>query len=63
MQAVRILTKPEKDGELILKDLPVRVGKFRVFYDVDNQMRIVSIEAIGLKIGSSVFFRGKEREL
>jgi hypothetical protein len=26
MQAVRILTKPEKDGELILKDLPVRKG-------------------------------------
>ncbi len=26
MQAVRILTKPEKDGELILKGLPVRRG-------------------------------------
>ena len=26
MQAVRIMTKPEKDGELILKDLPVRQG-------------------------------------
>jgi hypothetical protein len=26
MQAVRILTRPEKDGELILKDLPVRKG-------------------------------------
>jgi hypothetical protein len=24
MQAVRILTRPEKDGELILTDLPVR---------------------------------------
>lgn len=41
----------------------LRVGKFRVFYDVDDQMHIVSIEAIGLKIGSNVFFRGKEREL
>jgi len=41
----------------------LRVGKFRVFYDVDDQMHIVSIEAIGLKIGSSVFFKGKEREL
>jgi len=26
MQAVRILTRPEKDGELILKDLPVKEG-------------------------------------
>ncbi len=41
----------------------LRVGKFRVFYDVDDQMHIVSIEAIGLKIGGNVFFRGKEREL
>ena len=41
----------------------LRVGKFRVFYDVDDQMHIVSIEGIGLKIGSNVFFRGKEREL
>jgi mRNA-degrading endonuclease RelE of RelBE toxin-antitoxin system len=41
----------------------LRVGKFRVFYDVDDQMHIVSIEAIGLKIGSNVFFRGKEQEL
>jgi mRNA-degrading endonuclease RelE of RelBE toxin-antitoxin system len=41
----------------------LRVGKFRIFYDVNNQMRIVSIEAIGLKIGSNVFFRGKERKL
>jgi mRNA-degrading endonuclease RelE of RelBE toxin-antitoxin system len=41
----------------------LRVGKFRIFYDVDNQMRIVSLEAIGLKIGSNMFFRGKERKL
>ena len=26
MQAVRILTKPERDGELILTNLPVRKG-------------------------------------
>ena len=41
----------------------LRVGRFRVFYDVDSLMCIVSIEAIGLKIGSNVFFGGKEREL
>jgi len=26
MQAVRILTRPEKDGELVLKGLPVKAG-------------------------------------
>jgi mRNA-degrading endonuclease RelE of RelBE toxin-antitoxin system len=50
--------RPNKTAEWEL-----RVGKFRVFYDVDDQMHIVSLEAIGLKIGSNVFFRGKEREL
>jgi len=50
--------RPNKTAEWTL-----RVGKFRVFYDVDDQMHIVSLEGIGLKIGSNVFFRGKEREL
>ncbi len=41
----------------------LRVGNFRVFYDVETVVRIISIEAIGLKIGSRLYFRGKEREL
>ena len=41
----------------------MRVGKFRVFYDVAEIVRIVSIEAVGLKIGNRLFFRGKEKEL
>ncbi len=41
----------------------LRVGKFRVFYDVDEQGHVVSVEAIGLKVGSKVFFRGKEQAL
>jgi len=37
----------------------LRIGKFRVFYDVDVQAQVVSIEAVGFKIGSKLFFRGK----
>ncbi len=39
----------------------LRIGKFRVFYDVDTLVRIVSIEVVGLKIGHRLFFRGKEK--
>ncbi len=41
----------------------LRLGKYRVFYDVDTVVRIVSIEAVGLKVGNLLRFRGKEREL
>ena len=41
----------------------MRVGRFRVFYDVDEGAGIVSIEAIGFKIGSQLFIRGEKRTL
>ncbi len=41
----------------------MRVDKFRVFYDADDIVRIVIIEAVGLKIGNRLYLRGKEREL
>ncbi|MDZ7361856.1 MAG: type II toxin-antitoxin system RelE/ParE family toxin [candidate division KSB1 bacterium] len=41
----------------------LRIGKFRVFYNVYDEQFIVSIEAAGLKIGNLLFFRGKERKL
>jgi mRNA-degrading endonuclease RelE of RelBE toxin-antitoxin system len=41
----------------------LRIGKFRVFYDVDEVVRIVAVEAIAEKRGRSLFFRGEEREL
>lgn len=41
----------------------LRIGNFRVFYDVDDTIRIISIEAIGLKLGNRVFFRGEEKAL
>jgi mRNA-degrading endonuclease RelE of RelBE toxin-antitoxin system len=35
----------------------LRVGAFRVFYDVDDQVSIVHIERIGYKPNNNVFFR------
>ena len=41
----------------------LRIGRFRVFYDVDEKDRNVSIEAIGFKIGHELFIRGERTEL
>jgi len=41
----------------------LRIGRFRVFYDVDEAVRIVAIEAIAQKKGNLLFFHGEEREL
>ncbi len=41
----------------------LRVGRFRVFCNVDEVVRIVSIEAIGFKIGNLLFIRGEKRKL
>lgn len=41
----------------------LRIGKYRVFYNVENDVQIVSIEVIGFKSGNQVFVRGKRRDL
>lgn len=41
----------------------LRIGKFRVFYNVDEQTHTVSVEAVGFKVGSLLFIRGERREL
>ena len=38
----------------------LRVGSFRVFYNVDEAVKIVSVERIGEKPNNQVFFRGRE---
>ena len=38
----------------------LRAGDFRVFYNVDEQVLIVSIERIGEKPNNRLFFRGKK---
>lgn len=41
----------------------LRLDQYRVFYDVDEVVRIVSVTAIGLKIGNLLRFRGKGKTL
>ena len=41
----------------------MRVGNFRVFYDVDAEKKVVKVEAIGEKRGNKVFIKGEEYEL
>ncbi len=41
----------------------LRVGKFRVLYNVDNRTLTVRIEVIGFKVGNLLFVQGKRREL
>lgn len=41
----------------------LRIGRYRVFYDVDEVVSIVAVEAIAEKKGGLLFFQGEEREL
>lgn len=41
----------------------LRVDKFRVFYDVDEETALVEIKAIGYKEHNQLFINGKEFEL
>jgi len=44
-------------------EFELRITKFRVFYDVDENEKVVRIEAVGHKEGSCLFIRGKEYQL
>jgi mRNA-degrading endonuclease RelE of RelBE toxin-antitoxin system len=46
-----------------LAEWELRVGDFRVFYDVDTGRAVAKIKAIGYKQGSRLFLRGEEFEL
>lgn len=41
----------------------LRVGRFRVLYNVDVDAQTVRIEVIGFKIGNVLFVRGRRRKL
>ncbi|GET37572.1 type II toxin-antitoxin system RelE family toxin [Microseira wollei] len=38
----------------------LRIGEFRVLYNVEQQVLIVEIQRIGEKQGNAFFFRGKQ---
>lgn len=41
----------------------LRLGKYRVYYDVLEAENLVMVEAIGLKVGNRVYFRGRASDL
>jgi len=47
----------------ILAEWELRLGAFRVFYDIDQQNCLVKVEAIGYKQGSTLFLAGEEYTL
>ncbi len=46
-----------------LADWELRVGEYRVFYDVDNDLAVVTILAIGVKSHNTLWIEGKEIRL
>ena len=50
--------KPLRPNEL--SDWELRVGKYRVFYDIVTENKVVRIKAIGWKEHNILFIRGKE---
>lgn len=46
-----------------LAEWELRVGNFRIFYDVNADDSLVSIEAVGEKQGNKLFIHGEEYEL
>ena len=46
-----------------LAEWELRIGAFRVFYEVDATNAMVKIAAVGYKKGNKLLIRGEEREL
>jgi mRNA-degrading endonuclease RelE of RelBE toxin-antitoxin system len=46
-----------------LAEWELRVGTFRIFYDIDEEAAMVKVEAVGYKQGSTLFVHGEEYQL
>jgi hypothetical protein len=44
-------------------DWELRLGRVRVLYNVIVETQVVSIEAIGFKVGNLLFIRGEKADL
>ena len=67
---VQLLDQPAVETRNRKKLLPnavaeweLRISRFRVFYNVLEEMRLVSIDAVGFKIGNLLFIRGQRTVL
>ena len=50
--------KPCRDDGTKIADWELRIGVYRVYYNVEEQVRVVAIERISEKSNNTVFFRG-----
>ena len=62
-QPIRVTKNRKRLRPNSLATFELRVGDFRVFYDVDETARIVSIRAVGWKVHNKLYFRGEEFNL
>ncbi|NJO39383.1 MAG: addiction module toxin RelE [Cyanobacteria bacterium CRU_2_1] len=46
-----------------IADWELRLGKFRIFYNIDEQVLIVEIQRIGEKRGSDFFFHDEQEDM
>ncbi len=46
-----------------IADWELRLGKFRVLYDIEEEVKIVAIQAVGVKIGNQLFIRNERVDL
>ena len=46
-----------------LAEWELRVERFRVFFDMDLENRLIKVEAVGYKEGSRLFIQGREYPL
>ena len=46
-----------------IADWELRLGKYRVLYNVEEQVKVVAIQAVGYKVGNELYLRGERREL
>ena len=53
--------KPLRPNDLSAWEL--RVGNFRVFYDVNEEKKVVLIKAVGYKKHNMLYIRGRRFEL
>ena len=54
--------KPCRDDGTKIADWELRIGVYRVYYNVEEQVRVVAIERICEKPHNTVFFRGQQEE-
>ncbi|GAB4503736.1 MAG: hypothetical protein Fur0043_07280 [Anaerolineales bacterium] len=44
-------------------DWELRLGRYRVFYDIEEDVTTVAVQAVGIKIGSQLYIRNEKADL